>query len=155
MSRHDRPNRHIAQASEELQRAGKLYPSRWHTLSLLANPVTSPSYDGTTRSGISDPTPTQAFNLAQWHDLQMEIRAEAAEAAGPAARLVQLLNRIPSDLDTAAIARQQRCTGGEPSVEGWTRPECSELAVTRDGLCSACYQRRHHWRKAQPIEGAA
>jgi hypothetical protein len=45
--------------------------------------------------------------------------------------------------DTAIAVKAARCTGG-PATAGWQRPECRELAVTRDGLCSACYQRRQY-----------
>ena len=145
----------LRDASDTLAAITRIYPSRSDTLDLLADPRRGTDYDGNVRSGISDPTPAQAFQLEKWHNLQQQIRDNLVLLSHHAMMLHSLLNRVPSDLDTQAIARQHRCSPPpQQAMESWVREECAELAVTRDGLCGACYQRRHHWQGKQ-IQGAA
>ena len=145
----------IDEAVDYLTAVRAIYPSRMNTLDLLADPRRGSDYDGNTRAGISDPTPAQAAQLEQHHLRQRNIRDNLILAVHHARMVWSLVNGIASDINTPDLVKQARCTGGAPSLEPWVREECSELAVTRDGLCSACYQRRHHWRRTHPLEGAA
>lgn len=147
MARRDNLQARLNQVLTDLNRANLLLVGRWDTLGLLADPLRGSTYDADgSRSGISDPTPAQAFALAHWLDLQGQI-AETIHALGVhAVMLRQLLDRVPSDVDTARLAELHRCTGGRPSTEDWTRPECRRMAVTNEGLCDACRQRRDYWK---------
>ena len=137
-----------------------IYPTRMNTLDLLAEVLRGTDYDGSTRAGISDPTPAQAAQLEQHHIRQRSIRDNEVLLLHHAKMLYALLNGIPNDIDTKALVRQHQCRGGAASVvdaEGWEVPGlCEALADTRDGLCLRCYQRRWKWSKEHPaIEGAA
>jgi hypothetical protein len=131
----------------DLARCIPIIRDRLDTLELLCSPLSGSKADGTSRSGISDPTPAQALALMRYHDLQGEIQATLADIKAGPIRLWELLHRVPSDIDTASLVARHRCTGGEPSTESWVRPECTNLAVTRDGLCDACRQRRDRWQR--------
>jgi hypothetical protein len=145
----------IGETIDILRTVESIFPSRYDTLALQCSPLRGTDYDGSTRSGISDPTPSQAFELSPHHRRQQSIRDQVVLVRHHAQMLAMYVNGIDSDLDTSAIARQHRCSPPpEQAMESWVREECGELAVTRDGLCGACYQRRHHWQGKQ-IQGAA
>ena len=138
----------------DLTYSRRIITNRIDNLRLAGDPLNGTDYDRAgSNGGISDPVPNQAHHLSRYHELLADIEGELVTVVSASARLTQLLQRAPSDVDTAATARQHRCSGGEPGTEGWERPECEAIADTRDGLCFACYQRRHHHRsKAKMTE---
>ncbi len=152
--------KYIAEIIEYAQATQPIYPSRSDTLKLLGEVLRGSDYDGNTRSGISDPTPAQAFQLKPWHDKADRISAHLIEARNHMKLAYQEIVSVPSDMDTKALVRQHQCRGGASSVvdvEGWEIAGlCEALADTRDGLCYRCYQRRWKWSREHPrIEGAA
>jgi len=136
-----------------------IYDTRMSTLDLLAEVLRGTDYDGSTRAGISDPTPAQAAQLEEHHRRQQSLRDNEVLLLHHAKMQYALINGIPNDIDTKAIVRQHQCQGGKLSridPEGWEREGlCEALAVTRSGLCRPCYQLWWRWSKEQPIEGAA
>ena len=136
-----------------------IYPTRMNTLDLLAEVLRGTDYDGSTRAGISDPTPAQAAQLEQHHIRQRNIRDNEVLLLHHAKMLMALINGIPNDIDTKALVRQHQCRGGTGSVvepEGWELPGlCDRLYDTRDYLCTRCYQRRWNWRNDQAKADAA
>jgi hypothetical protein len=96
----------------------------------------------------SDPTGDTASGLRSKasHDWDF-VKAKIAGAVIDVGRAEQAMRRH-SVADTTALARAARCTGGMGEEGTWTRPECMNLAVTLDGLCDACRQRRDYWKKA-------
>ena len=107
------------------------------------------------RGGASS-TATEAAVIARqrydddWRDMQNTL-----------IRVTDLLRHVCNIADryhvtdarhAAADAKAKaRCTGGMPSLETWTRPECQNLVGERSehGLCDACRQRRDHWARRQ------
>ena len=138
----------------------RMYPRASDTVNLLAQVLRGTDYDGNVRSGISDPTPAQAFQLEPWHIWERDVDHNIVLVVHHVNELFRLMNKAPSDIDTKALVRQHQCRGGAASVvdaEGWEIPGlCEALADTRDGLCLRCYQRRWKWSKEHAaIEGAA
>jgi hypothetical protein len=79
----------------------------------------------------------------------MTITGLSAELHGLAQQLIAAIQRVPVTHHEPG----QRCTGGL-GIEGtdiWGDPSCARNAVTRDGLCDACYMRRYRWRKTQEV----
>ncbi len=152
----------IDEAVDYLTAVRAIYPSRMNTLDLLADPRRGSDYDGNTRAGISDPTPTQAAQLEQHHLRQRNIRDNLVLAVHHARMVWSLVNGIASDIDTSAIAQLHRCTGGMgmDGAEEWGDPTCTALA-DRDyghnaGLCSKEIRARNRWEaRQQQISGAA
>jgi len=161
---HKAGHNQLRHALTDLTAASAMYPSRIDTLNLLANPLKGSDYDGNAPSGIGDPTPAQAFTLDRWHRMQEDIALAVHEVRVHSAILVQLLNRVPSDVDPRRLAELHRCSGGvidskgKPCLDPWTRPECTNIVGEQSttGLCDACRQRRDHWlRRQAELEGAA
>jgi len=148
---HKAGHNQLRQALHDLTTANALYPARIDTLNLLADPRRGSDYDGNAPSGIGDPTPAQAFTLERWHRMQDDVALAVHEVRVHAAILHQLLNRIPSDVDPRRLAELHRCSGGKPSLDPWTRPECTKIVGEQSttGLCDACRQRRDHWQRRQ------
>jgi len=130
------------------------YPRSVHTRQLLAKqPWSSDTMGGSVSGGdISDPTGEAASQKAL-EDLD-EMHALAQMIVVCTNKLDEYVRRTPvmqlSD-DSA------RCNGGA-SLKGsadWGRPECERNAVTSDGLCDACRQRRDYWTRDREIRGAA
>lgn len=142
------------QAGVDYSRANRLFIARRDTLKQLGDPLRGSAYDSDgSRSGISDPTPAQAFALAPWHGLDQQINETVEALAGAALRLVELLNRVPSDIDTARIAETQRCTGGM-GMEGhdeWGNTSCRQVYDRNyghnAGLCASCVRSRNRWEQ--------
>lgn len=119
---------------------------------VLAN-LTTAINDGYAPSGDSERvsgTPERRVPVETWEERRRHqtIAALASMIAQKTTRLVKHFQAVEDlGVDTSQAWRQTRCTGGEPSTEPWVRPECERLAVTRDGLCDACRQRRDHWKR--------
>lgn len=148
--------RRLQMARDDIDRVLRIWEARIDTLTLLADPLRGSSYDESGGgTGISDPTPAQAMQLARWHRMQADIATDVVEVAAATARLWEVINRVPSDVDTNRIAEQHRCNGmGQPGFDEWRwvgagGEECWRIKDTRDGLCERCRQRRDHWRRKQ------
>ena len=142
----------LDEAIENLVKARKIYKKQYETLVDLGDPRRGSDYDGNTRAGISDPTPTHAFHLRPWHDLRDEVDLDVVEVCARSRLLVQHLNRVPSDVDTKELAAKHRChVMGAEALESWARPECTN--VIGEGsttmLCDACRQRKAEHRRKQ------
>jgi hypothetical protein len=133
-------------------------PTRLANLRLAGDPLQGTDYDRAGRKGgISDPTPTQAANLERYHIHEQQILDASKKVADAAADLLRLVQEAPSEIDTARIAEQQRCTGGMGmeggDPDGWGKPECREVYDKAHGhnagLCSACIRRRNRWEQDQ------
>ena len=139
----------------------RMYPRASDTVNLLAQVLRGTDYDGNVRSGISDPTPAQAFQLEPWHIWERDVDHNIVLVVHHVNELFRLMNKAPSDIDTKALVRQHQCRGGTgpawSSLRAGRSPACARaLYDTRDGLCSRCYQRRWKWsREHSSIEGAA
>jgi hypothetical protein len=149
----------INEAIDLLTATVKVFPSRYETLHLQCDPLRGTDYDGNVRSGISDPTPSNAFALSPHHIRKESIRQHLVLVIHEARTLYQLVNGIDSDLDTGALALLHRCTGGDVGDtrgQSWTRPECTnilgEQSTTK--LCDACRQRRDEWRRKPENQAA-
>src|SRR5262245_55934868 len=137
-----RQARDIQGAVNDLMRCIAVHARAVDTLRLLGDPLRGSDYDGTSRSGISDPTPAQAFALTWVHAKQQRIDDKVRAVAFAANDLLVELVSVPSDVDTSSIAAKHRCTGGMgmEGCEVWGDPTCTAIA-DRDhghnaGLCS-------------------
>lgn len=97
-------------------------------------------------SGVSMPTEAAAIAGLYTRTQYATIAGLASEARGLVAQLVAAVQDVSVEVDTSAAQRQSRCTGGEGE---WADPSCTRNAVTRDGLCDACRQRRDYWRRKE------
>ena len=126
--------------------AGK-YPEvrRYCSLNLIRQPWSSDTMGGSTSGGdISDPTGETAVN-DKWKD---HIHA-MDQCAWFLTKLVVQMDRLTREVPVPRPADvvDPRCNGGS-NLKGsadWGRPECERNAVTSDGLCDACRQRRDYW----------
>lgn len=111
-----------------------------------------PGGGDTVRAGISDPTPgVVAARLGHTRPGPVAILDEINQLLGEAQAISNRVARLVASIREADKTSPDRCTGGL-AVEGaddWGDPTCQRHAVTRDGLCDACRQRRDHWRRKE------
>jgi hypothetical protein len=149
------PHNHLQDVFLTAAKLMKIERTRWHDLGLHADPLSASAYDQSSRSGISDPTPQQAANLVWAHELQDEILALSAEAAGIMRQLEQRFNRVPTFMEA-----KQFCTGGSglPGAPEWGAAKCDSIpAYTHGhnaGLCANHVRYRNRW-ESKRREGAA
>lgn len=139
------PARHVADIATDVAWLTRHMP---HVLATLAA-VTPDGWPASTLggsggSGVGRPTEAAAVAGLDPRTQHATIAGLAAEARGVVAQLVAAVQAVRVEVDTSAAQRQARCTGGEGE---WADPACTRNAVTRDGLCDACRQRRDHWRR--------
>lgn len=92
----------------------------------------------------SNPTITRTLSGMPIRAMHTQITERARLAVLALRDLEASILDVPRTADTSTAARQARCTGGEGD---WQRPDCTALAVTRDGICDACRQRRDYHRQ--------
>ena len=139
--------RHVADMATDIAWLARNLPTRLDTLAAR----TPDGWPTGRRSGggqISRPTETAALAGLNPRSEHARITALAAEARGLVMQLVAAAEAVAVDVDTQSTQRQARCTGGDSD---WADPACQRNAVTRDGLCDACRQRRDHWRRREPV----
>lgn len=144
----------LNQAAQDFERVVQIWPDRIDTLKLLCDPRRGSDLEAI-RSGISDPTPVQAFALQHYHELDDEIQATAIEVCGGVKRLWQLLNRVQGSFDSDKAWREQRCTGGMgmPGAEEWGDQQDDKPCEAVNhalGLCITHYMRYYrseYWPK--------
>jgi len=120
-----------------LDHLARITPSGWPTSTLGG---------GSGGGDVSRPTELAAIAGLEARERQQRIAGLAAEALGALRLLVAEVRAVPVEVDTTAAQRQARCTGGEGE---WQRADCDRNAVTKDGICDACRQRRDYWRAKQ------
>lgn len=137
----------------------RIAPNRINNLRLAGDPRQGTDYDRAGgKGGISDPTPIQAANLEQYHLLEQRIIDGIRQLYELSDHVLRLAQSAPSEVDTARIAEQQRCTGGmgmeggdDPAPVGWGKVECrgvyEKATGHNQGLCSACIRRRNRWEE--------
>ena len=157
----NQPQRQLDQALYNVGFIHRIAPGRITNLRLAGDPLQGTDYDRAGgQGGISDPTPIQAANLARYHRLEADILDGIRQLYELSDHLLRLVQSAPSEVDTARIAEQQRCTGGmgmeggdDPPPVGWGKTECrgvyEKSTGHNQGLCSACIRRRNRWEDRQ------
>lgn len=103
---------------------------------------------GSGGGGVARPTESAVIAGLESRQHYSRIDGLAAEAMGLLQMLVAEVQAVHVDVDTTTAARQARCSGGEGE---WQDPACTRNAITRDGLCDACRQRRDHYRRKSGV----
>jgi hypothetical protein len=160
-----RPDEDVANARRHLRAARHLIDDAepritdaLHTLALLAADG-YPTAGGGPTAGIADPTLGAVLSrqggpdAAGRHregaaDLHGQITGLSVEVHGILVQLIKVIQRVPTPIDTAATARQARCTGAP--TEPWGDPTCTNLAVRGD-LCWACIKREQRARMVDEL----
>ena len=116
---------------------------------VASSPDGYPGGGGGPGSGVANPTLGAVIARARYAELYDRIAVQIVEVHGHLVDVVDAIAHAPTAVDTAVTARQTRCVGGD-ALEGgdvWGDPACERNAVTRDGLCDPCRQRRDRWRR--------
>jgi hypothetical protein len=162
LPRRDNPTQLLDQMFMDIAHTRRIAPKRLDNLRLAGSPLQGTDYDRAGgKGGISDPTPTAAEQLEQWHRHYDDAIQAIIVAAAAVAHARRVLDKAPSEIDTAKIAEQQRCSGGnmgmdgggDPPPVGWAKPECHGIYEKstghNQGLCGACIKRRNRWEQDQ------
>lgn len=141
-----KPVDRLRQAADDLTYVA----THWHTFHRALADRTADGYSpggepGPRSTDVSDPTHGSVLARQRPTHTWDEATSLVIEAQGIAARLAKLMSSVGEQGD----ATPTRCSGGFAfdGGETWGDPTCTRHAVTRDGLCDACRQRRDHWRR--------
>ncbi len=111
-----------------------------HTEALLATPPGSPTSAGGGGTGRSTGVPDPTYATVTGHQRYYDTAATIAQAQTLLRKVQRTMDQVLQQHPTIAgrveaAIRAARCSG---EID----PLCVRNAVTREGLCSACYQRK-------------
>jgi len=125
------------------------------------------SGDGTGVKGSSSTSSTEAAAMSRLQKITGDERADGlddvADWLSNATTGLRLLSEWCAKRTPKVDIAAERCNGGAPSIEDWTRPDCTNLVdyyavasgahrLRGDGLCSACRKRKE---RAERLEREA